>query len=60
MAVFRNQTEFERDMIPSLAALRQLIEQCGLSLTEGQYDQLWRYHRMLRAANPDLNHDEDS
>ncbi len=42
-------------MTPSRAALQSLIERCGLRLTPPQYDRLWDYHRMLRAANPDLN-----
>ncbi|MDR3634618.1 MAG: 16S rRNA (guanine(527)-N(7))-methyltransferase RsmG [Isosphaeraceae bacterium] len=40
---------------PSRPSLQQLIEGCGLSLTPVQYDQLWAYHRMLRAANAELN-----
>ena len=32
-----------------------IIESCGLTLTPAQYDQLWAYHGMLRAANADLN-----
>ena len=35
--------------------MQQLIEGCGLRLTAAQYDQLWAYHRMLRAANAELN-----
>jgi 16S rRNA (guanine527-N7)-methyltransferase len=40
---------------PSRSSLQHLIEGCGLSLTPAQYDQLWAYHRMLRAANAELN-----
>lgn len=42
-------------MTPSPRSLQQLIEGCGVSLSADQYDQLWAYHRMLRAANADLN-----
>src|SRR6478672_553612 len=42
-------------MAPSRKSLQALIEGCGLSLTPAQYDGLWAYHGMLRAANPDLN-----
>ncbi|MFO0909419.1 MAG: RsmG family class I SAM-dependent methyltransferase [Isosphaeraceae bacterium] len=42
-------------MTPSRRSLQILIEQCGIRLEAGQYDQLWAYHGMLRAANPDLN-----
>ena len=37
------------------SSLASLIEGCGLSLTPAQYDQLWAYHGMLRAANVELN-----
>ncbi|MEO6810515.1 MAG: 16S rRNA (guanine(527)-N(7))-methyltransferase RsmG, partial [Isosphaeraceae bacterium] len=42
-------------MSPSRSSLQVLIERCGLSLTPAQYDQLWTYHQMLRAANAELN-----
>lgn len=42
-------------MKPSRESLKRLVEDCGLVLTEDQYGLLWRYHRMLRTANPDLN-----
>src|SRR4051794_764786 len=42
-------------MTPSRTALEAIIAGCGLSLTPTQYDQLWRYHQELRAANPRLN-----
>jgi 16S rRNA (guanine527-N7)-methyltransferase len=32
-----------------------VIERCGLRLSASQYDQLWAYHGMLRAANAELN-----
>ena len=37
-------------MTPSRAALRSIIEGCGLTLTAEQYDRLWAYHGLLRAA----------
>src|ERR1700710_482713 len=42
-------------MSPNRSSLQTLIEGCGLTLTAAQYDQLWAYHGMLRAANADLN-----
>src|ERR1700760_3372421 len=42
-------------MIPSRSALQSLIEDCGIPLSPGQYDQLWAYHRLLRSANAELN-----
>ncbi len=42
-------------MTPGRGPLQAIIERCGLSLTPAQYDQLWAYHRMLRAANAELN-----
>lgn len=42
-------------LAPSRASLQQLIERRCISLTPGQYDQLWAYHRILRAANAELN-----
>src|SRR5882762_767791 len=42
-------------MKPGRDSLRALIESCGLALTSPQYDQLWAYHRLLRAANVELN-----
>jgi 16S rRNA (guanine527-N7)-methyltransferase len=35
--------------------LAAIIERCGIRLSERQYDQLWAYHGMLRAANAELN-----
>ena len=40
---------------PTRKSLQVLIESRGLRLTGSQYDQLWAYHGMLRAANEDLN-----
>src|SRR5947209_7108521 len=42
-------------MAPSRAALQAIIERCGLRLTGPQYDRLWAYHGLLRAANAELN-----
>ena len=42
-------------LYPSRSSLQTLIEACGLRLEPGQYDALWAYHGMLRAANADLN-----
>src|SRR4028119_1233470 len=42
-------------MTPSRSALRAIIERCGLRLDPAQYDRLWAYHGMLRAANAELN-----
>ena len=41
--------------VPSRSSLQAIIERCGLRLTAEQYDRLWIYHGMLRAANPELN-----
>ena len=32
-----------------------IVKGCGLSLSSTQFDQLWAYHGLLRASNPDLN-----
>jgi 16S rRNA (guanine(527)-N(7))-methyltransferase RsmG len=42
-------------MNPSRASLQAIIEGCGVRLRPEQFDKLWAYHRMLRAANPELN-----
>lgn len=42
-------------MTPSRQSLQAILESCGLSLSPAQYDQLWAYHRILRAANAELN-----
>ena len=36
-------------------SLIAIVKECGLSLSSTQFDQLWAYHGLLRAANPDLN-----
>jgi 16S rRNA (guanine527-N7)-methyltransferase len=42
-------------MTPGRSSLQAIIERCGLSLSAEQYDRLWAYHRLLRAANAELN-----
>jgi 16S rRNA (guanine527-N7)-methyltransferase len=42
-------------MPPNRASLQTIVEGCGIKLTPAQYDQLWEYHRRLRAANAELN-----
>lgn len=42
-------------MTPSRLSLRALIERCDLRLEADQYDRLWAYHGILRAANEELN-----
>ncbi|CAN5906691.1 hypothetical protein BH23PLA1_BH23PLA1_17940 [soil metagenome] len=42
-------------MSPSRASLQSLIEQSGLQLKTRQYDMLWEYHRLLRAADAEHN-----
>lgn len=35
--------------------LAAILRRCGVALSADQLDQLWRYHQMLRSANPELN-----
>lgn len=42
-------------MTPGPAALRGLLERCGFRLDPAAIEALWAYHRMLRAANAELN-----
>src|SRR5579863_3645942 len=42
-------------MTPGRASLESMIEACGVRLNGRQYELLWAYHRMLRAANAELN-----
>jgi 16S rRNA (guanine527-N7)-methyltransferase len=42
-------------MTPGRASLESILAGCGIELTARQLDQLWAYHRMLRAANAELN-----
>src|SRR4028118_1565735 len=41
--------------VPGRTSLRTIVQRCGVSLTDGQLDQLWAYHRLLRGANAELN-----
>jgi 16S rRNA (guanine527-N7)-methyltransferase len=40
---------------PGPDALRKILKQCGISLDPEKLEALWRYHELLRAANPRLN-----
>jgi 16S rRNA (guanine527-N7)-methyltransferase len=40
---------------PSRHALDSILKGCGIALIGPQLDLLWRYHRLLRAANDRLN-----
>ena len=42
-------------MLPSRSSLQAILEGCGIRLEPPQYDALWAYHGMLRAANAELN-----
>src|SRR3954465_15211468 len=42
-------------MQPGRDALEALLGRCGIHLSTAEYDALWAYHRMLRAANTELN-----
>ncbi|WP_165243668.1 16S rRNA (guanine(527)-N(7))-methyltransferase RsmG [Paludisphaera soli] len=42
-------------MRPGRGGLEALLRDCGVELASDQYDALWTYHQMLRAANPALN-----
>ena len=42
-------------MGPGRTLLEELVGRSGVSLTAEQLDQLWTYHRLLRAANSALN-----
>src|SRR5947208_10075006 len=42
-------------MTPGRKSLEAILRRCGIILTPPQYDALWSYHRMLRAANAELN-----
>src|SRR4051812_42146627 len=42
-------------MTPGRSSLEAIIKGCGIALTSTQFDSLWAYHRMLRAANAELN-----
>lgn len=40
---------------PGRDSLERLLRTCGIALRPDQYDALWRYHGLLRAANAELN-----
>src|SRR6478609_7846016 len=42
-------------MMPGRKSLEAILRRCGIILTPAQYDALWSYHQMLRAANARLN-----
>jgi 16S rRNA (guanine527-N7)-methyltransferase len=42
-------------MRPGRDSLEALLRDCGVDLAPAQLDALWTYHRMLRAANSELN-----
>jgi 16S rRNA (guanine(527)-N(7))-methyltransferase RsmG len=42
-------------MSPSRDSLQEIIERCGIRLEPRHYDLLWNYHRLLRAADAELN-----
>jgi 16S rRNA (guanine527-N7)-methyltransferase len=42
-------------MVPGRKSLEQILRRCGALLSPGQLDALWTYHRLLRAANAELN-----
>src|SRR5436309_11613179 len=42
-------------MTPGRASLEAILKRCGIALSSDQIDRLWAHHRMLRAANAELN-----
>lgn len=40
---------------PGRALLETILGRCGVVLDNDQLDLLWRYHKMLRQVNPELN-----
>jgi 16S rRNA (guanine(527)-N(7))-methyltransferase RsmG len=42
-------------MTPGRKSLERVLRRCGIILSPNQYDALWTYHQMLRAANAELN-----
>jgi 16S rRNA (guanine(527)-N(7))-methyltransferase RsmG len=42
-------------LTPGLKSLQSILEGCGISLPAPALRQLWEYHRLLRAANAELN-----
>lgn len=41
--------------LPGRSLLETILKRCGVVLDDDQLDLLWRYHKMLREANPELN-----
>ncbi len=42
-------------MLPGPRSLETILNRCGIALQGEQLDLLWRYHRLLRKANAELN-----
>ncbi len=42
-------------MNPGPEALAAILKRCGIMLEGGAIEKLWRYHRLLRRANVELN-----
>jgi 16S rRNA (guanine(527)-N(7))-methyltransferase RsmG len=42
-------------MTPGLAALKQILNECGVGLSGAKAELLWRYHQLLREADAELN-----
>src|SRR3954454_18625287 len=42
-------------MMPGRKSLEAILRRCGIILAPSQFDALWSYHQMLRAANAELN-----
>ncbi len=42
-------------MTPGPDAIDAILKRCGITLDGAQLDLLWRYHRLLRRANAELN-----
>src|ERR1700752_1991638 len=40
---------------PGRALVEAILKRCGVDLDDDRLDLLWRYHKMLREANPKLN-----
>jgi 16S rRNA (guanine527-N7)-methyltransferase len=40
---------------PGLSGMRRLLRSCGIELSDFQLDLLWKFHKFLRARNPELN-----
>jgi 16S rRNA (guanine527-N7)-methyltransferase len=42
-------------LTPSPKALEAILARCGIALDQAQLELLWRYHKLLRQANAELN-----